>query len=117
MVDDDAEALGLLPRDAGLLDLGQREAAAEADLGVVALGRAADRGAQQLEGADTERKRLLLARDAAAVLAAGLVEPGLDPGLRRGAHSSEGRARRKRGAQGSPASPCGSGSLRERCWP
>lgn len=79
VVDDDAETLGLLPLDASLLDLRKRKAAAEADLGVVAESRASDSRTQQLDGAHTERQGLGLAGDAAAVLAAGLVEPGLDP--------------------------------------
>ena len=81
MVDDDADGAGLLLAHAGLLELGEGEAAALADFPVVAHGLRADGGAEEGEGADAERGGLGLAGLAAAELAAGLVEPGADTAL------------------------------------
>jgi len=47
VIDGDADGHGLLARDAGLLELVQGEAAAQAHLEVVALGRGVHDGSQQ----------------------------------------------------------------------
>lgn len=103
MVDRDSKALGLLLADTSTLQLAKGEAATLTDLGVVADGGAADRGAEGLEGADTKGRGLGLARLTPAGLAAGLVEPGADAALccdnggddERGARR-QGRARKGR---------------------
>ena len=77
----DADTTRLLLADARLLELGESEATALADLAVVAHRLRADGGAEELERADAEPRGLGLARVAAAELAAGLVEPGVDTGL------------------------------------
>ena len=81
MVDDDADTAGLLLADAGLLELGEGEAAALADLAVVADRLRADGGAEEGQGTDAELRSLGLAGLTAAELAAGLVEPGADTAL------------------------------------
>ena len=81
MVDDDADTAGLLLANAGLLELGEGEAAALADLAVVADRLRADGGAEKSQGTDAELRSLGLAGLAAAELAAGLVEPGADTAL------------------------------------
>lgn len=81
MVDDDADTARLLAADAGLLELAEGEAAALADLAVVADGLRAHSGAQGLDGADAEGGRLGLAGGATAELASGLVKPGADASL------------------------------------
>lgn len=74
VVDNDAKALGLLPGDASKLELGKGESAALTDADVVALGGAANGGAETLEGSGTRSKSLLGAGSAARLLLAGLVE-------------------------------------------
>jgi hypothetical protein len=88
VVNDDTQALGLLPRDTGLLQLGESETSTEPNLGVVSLGGGTDGRSEQLEGSDSEGQGLLLTSDTPGVLSAGLVEPGLDTLLltRQGRH-------------------------------
>lgn len=81
MVDDDAEPARSLARHTGLLELGEGEAAALAQLGVVADGLATDGRAEGLEGADTEGSGLGDTGITPAQLAAGLVEPCADAAL------------------------------------
>lgn len=81
VVDYDAYTTCLLLANARLLELGQGESTALADLGVVADGLSTDSRAKQLERTDTERGSLSLAGTAAAELASGLVEPGADAAL------------------------------------
>lgn len=81
MVDGDAQTLGLLAADTSLLELRERETTTLADLGVVSDRRATDGRAKRLQRADTERECLLDTVLPTAVLAARLVEPGLDPAL------------------------------------
>ena len=81
MVDDDADATRLLLADAGLLEFGEREAAALADFPVVAHRLRADGGAEEGQRADAELRGFRLAGLAAAELAPGLVEPGADSAL------------------------------------
>merc|ERR1719359_1763309 len=72
----DADRASELLGDPSLLELIQREPAAQADLRVVALRHAVDRRAQLPSSrARRDLRRLLLARRAAALLTAGLVEP------------------------------------------
>lgn len=81
MVDDDADTTRLLLANTSLLDLSQGEATTLTDFPVVADGLRTDSGAEEGEGANAELGSLGLAGSAAAELAAGLVEPGADPGL------------------------------------
>ena len=78
VVDDDTQTLGLLPGDAGLLQLGEGETSTEPDLGVVSLGGGTNGRSEQLKGSNSEVQGLLLTSDTPGVLSAGLVEPGLD---------------------------------------
>jgi hypothetical protein len=81
VVDNDANATRLLPADAGLLQFGQGEATALADLAVVTRSRGADSGTEKGKGANTQSRDLGLASVATAELATGLIKPGLDPAL------------------------------------
>ena len=81
VVDDDANTARLLAADAGLLELGKREATALAQLDVVAHGLATDSRAEDIKGANAKGSGLLFARNAAALLAPRLVKPGLDAAL------------------------------------
>lgn len=81
VVDDDADTPRLLAPDAGLLELGEREATALADLAVVADSLRTHSGAQGLDGTDAEGCGLGLAGGATTELASGLVEPGADASL------------------------------------
>jgi hypothetical protein len=81
VVDDDAEPERLLAGDAGLLELPKREAAALADLAVVAHSRRAHGRPQLGERAHAEGRSLSDAGVTAAELAPGLVEPGADVAL------------------------------------
>ena len=76
MVDHDSYTPCSLAADARLLELSESEAAALADLAVVADGLSTDGGAEEGEGADTEEGGLLLALLATTEFAPGLVEPG-----------------------------------------
>jgi hypothetical protein len=78
VVNGDADRLGDGGGHARGLELLQGEAAARADLGVVAHRLAADGGAERLDRAGGDGRRLGLARIAPALLARGLVEPGAD---------------------------------------
>lgn len=82
VVDDDADAEGLLLADTSLLDLRDGESTTGTDLGVVPDGGAADSRAEELKRAGSEVEGLLLAVHPPPVLAAGLVEPRLDAALR-----------------------------------
>jgi hypothetical protein len=81
VVDDNAEPERLLAGDAGLLELPEREAAALADLAVVAYGRRAHSRPQLGERAHAEGRSLSDAGVTAAELAPGLVKPGADVAL------------------------------------
>ena len=81
VVDDDADATRLLLANTGLLEFSQGETAALTDFAVVAHSLRTHGGAEEGEGADTERGGLGLASLATAELAAGLVEPGADTAL------------------------------------
>jgi hypothetical protein len=81
VVDDNSNALGLLPADTGLLQLGEGESTALTNFAVVAHGLGADGGAEEGEGANAEGSGLGLAGLATAELAAWLVEPGADTAL------------------------------------
>lgn len=81
VVDDDADTTRLLLADTSLLELGEGEATALTDFPVVADGLRTDGGAEESEGTNAELSSLLLARVAAAELAARLVEPGADTAL------------------------------------
>merc|ERR1719407_152092 len=71
-----------LLRDAGLLELIESKPLSETNLGVVALRRAADGGAEAAgRRARGDRRGLLLPVGAAAFLAAGLVKPSPDVAL------------------------------------
>ena len=76
MVNNDADTTSSLAGDASLLELGEGEAAALADLAVVTNGLSTDSGAEEFKGADTKGSSLGLAGLATAELASGLVEPG-----------------------------------------
>jgi hypothetical protein len=81
VVNDDAQAKGLLPADASLLELAKGEATALADLAVVADGRCTDGRAEFRERANTKGSGLGGTSIAAAELAARLVKPGAYPAL------------------------------------
>ena len=81
MVNGNADAERLLAADTSLLQLSEREATALTELAVVAHGLAADSRAEDIEGANAKGSGLLFARDAAALLAARLIKPGLDAAL------------------------------------
>ena len=81
VVDDNPNALGLLPADTGLLQLGEGESTALTNFAVVADGLGADGGAEEGEGANAEGCGLGLAGLATTELAAWLVEPGADTAL------------------------------------
>lgn len=79
VIDGDADGRRELLGDARGLELLKGEATTETRLEVVALGRGVHDGAESTGGGPgVERLRLLLARDATGLLAARLVEPGLD---------------------------------------
>merc|ERR1719420_2241126 len=76
------DSLRELLRDAGLLELIESKPLSETNLGVVALRRAADGGAEVAgRRARGDRRGLLLPVGAAAFLAAGLVKPSPDVAL------------------------------------
>ena len=81
MVNNNANTAGLLAADTSLLELGQSEPTALANLPVVSYGLGADGGAEEGEGANAELGGLRLTGLATAKLAAGLVEPGADTAL------------------------------------
>ena len=81
VVNGNADAERLLAADTSLLQFGEREATALTELAVVAHGLAADSRAEDIKGANAKGSGLLFARDAAALLAARLVKPGLDAAL------------------------------------
>ncbi len=64
------------------LEILKGEATTSTELGVVLDGRAADGGADQtIDGARGDTGSLLDTRDTSGLLAAGLVQPGLNAGL------------------------------------
>merc|ERR1719498_1359122 len=78
MVHRDPDGLRELLRDFRLLELIERETPAEAELRVVALRRGVNRWPEHSRGGPRRNGgSLLLACEAAALLAPGLVEPGL----------------------------------------
>jgi hypothetical protein len=81
VVDGNADGERLLPRHAGGLELLKGEASALSQATVVAESGAADGGTEELGRSDTGAGGLALASDPSRLLAAGLVEPGLDPAL------------------------------------
>jgi hypothetical protein len=81
VVNDDPDTPRLFSTDACLFEFSEREAAAFAELAVVADGLATDSGAQEGERADAEARSLFFARFAPAEFASGLVKPGADAAL------------------------------------
>lgn len=81
MVNNDADAPGLLSTDACLFEFSECKSAAFTELAVVTDGLATDGGAQEGERADTEACSLFRTCSASAQLASGLVKPGADAAL------------------------------------
>ena len=81
MVNNNANTAGLLAADTSLLELGQSEPTALANLPVVSYGLGADGGAEESEWAHAQSSGLGLASLAATELASRLVEPSAHPEL------------------------------------
>lgn len=81
VVNGDTERKSLLATDTGSLELLLGETTTSTELHVVALGGASNGGAEELSRAESSLDGLGLAMEAARVLLAGLVEPGLHTGL------------------------------------
>jgi len=81
VVDGDTERESLLATNTGSSELLLGESTTSTELHVVTLSRASNGGSEELSRAESSLDGLCLAMEAARVLLAGLIEPGLDTGL------------------------------------